>query len=222
MLTEKYISDSDIVPDDIQNELLYWSDKIKQGYFSIGDIANHLIARSAEKHFPVGTMQIYDAVGRFVGKSGRTIRYYAETASFFSDEIREEFDMLPFSHFVFARSMGAEWREVLEFASEKPHITREGLEAHFVQTSGVSVTPRTEVPRVSEDFGETREQKIETGGNTPPVHRRSVLISAIGRFGEYLAELSRSATLKDATVSRIERIRAEIDELISEILEEND
>lgn len=127
-----WISDNDIVPDDYQNQLIHWRDLFVDGYFAIGDIANRLVRRSAEMGFPVTDKRVYKAVGRFCGKSPRTVRYYAETSAFYPEEVRDEFDMLPFSHFVFARSTGEQWREVLEFGADDPDCTLERLRYEFV------------------------------------------------------------------------------------------
>jgi hypothetical protein len=137
--TQTYtISDSDIVPENEQNRLLYWRDKFKVGCFDIGDIACELVVRAAESGFRVTQSQVFDAIGRFCGKSGRTIRYYYETSIFFPQEVRDDYEELPFSHFVFARSMGHRWEEVLEYAQSKPHITLAGLEHMFVGARGSS------------------------------------------------------------------------------------
>ena len=108
------VRDSDLIPDETQNLLIYWRDKIKDGYFQIGDISNQMILRSAMDGYSVKQEQVYSAVGRFCGKSGRTVRYYAETAAFYSENVRNEYEMLPFSHFVYARTLGEKWKEVLD------------------------------------------------------------------------------------------------------------
>lgn len=125
------VSDNDLIPELYQNRLLHWRDIFKMGYFDIGDTALLLSERAAGQGYKVSEGQVYAAVGRFCGKSGRTIRYYAEQAAFYSVLTRERYDMLPFSHFVFARSMGERWQEVLDYAALKPYITEEGLRMHF-------------------------------------------------------------------------------------------
>ena len=136
------ISDKDIVPEEYQNRLMYWRDRFTQGCFDIGDMANELIRRSAERGFKVPDKRIYKAVSRFCARQPRTIRYYSETSSFFLKEVRDEFDVLPFSFFVFARSCGADWRKVLEHASTQPDISLSALRYYFTLT---------------EQFGETSQ-----------------------------------------------------------------
>ncbi len=118
-----FISDTDLVPDEIQGELIGWRDAFTAGSFRIGDIANTLVLKAAENGFIVTNVRVFEAVGKFCGRAARTVRYYAETASFFPKEIRDEFDVLPFSHFVFSRSHGDKWRDVLVFATEHPEAT---------------------------------------------------------------------------------------------------
>lgn len=130
--TQLFITDNDIVPMNVQNKLIHWREVFKMGYFDIGDIANVLILRAAQLGFTITQQRIFDAVGRFCDKTGRTVRYYAETALFYTEEAREEFEMLPFSHFVFARQLGARWREVLEYSAEHPDSTRTHLAMKFM------------------------------------------------------------------------------------------
>ncbi len=60
--------------------------------------------------------------------------------------------MLPFSHFVFARTLGDDkWREVLEYAATKPHITADGLRVHFV---GYKVASHVDLSQTPDDCDE--------------------------------------------------------------------
>lgn len=138
------VSDNDIVPDDYQNALLYWRDTFSRGYFSIGDIANELCELSLLKDLPVTQQRIFDAVGKFCGKSGRTVRYYAETSSFYPSKVRDEYEELPFSHFVFAKTLNDEWKDVLDFAKLSPHCSVEYLRRNFCFDQKESVcAPKT-------------------------------------------------------------------------------
>ena len=116
-ISVKFVSDADIVPDEYQMVLLQYADVYKYAAFDIGDIANLLINMAASKGFGVTVARVYEAVGRFCDKSGRTVRYYAEAAAFYPKSVRNEYDMLPFSHFSFARRVGDGSRVVLEYAA---------------------------------------------------------------------------------------------------------
>lgn len=125
------ISDNTIVPEEYQNLLIYWRDQFTKGFFVIGDIANNLITESIKSGLRVNDQRIFDAVGKYCGRSGRTVRYYAETASFFPQEIRDEYDELPFAYFVFAKSYG-DWKSVLDYAMENPAISVDALRDVFL------------------------------------------------------------------------------------------
>lgn len=130
-LPETYLSDADIVPDEIQGELINWRDTFSLGAFRIGDIANKLVKRAISLGWVVTNDRIYKAVGKFCGKSGRTVRYYAETSAFYSEDIRSLYDVLPFSHFVFARAHGDDWESVLIYAAENPEKSLSEITAYF-------------------------------------------------------------------------------------------
>jgi hypothetical protein len=129
------ISDSDIVPEPYQMRLVMWRDEFTRGYFEIGDIANEIVLLNIKSGMNVEHAQIYSAVGRFCGKSGRTVRDYAEISSFFPEETRKEYDMLPFSHFRYAKSRGSEWREVLDYSMLHPDSSEGKLDFEFNFTS---------------------------------------------------------------------------------------
>lgn len=144
------LRDSDIVPDDYQAVLISIRDTMTESYFAIGDIANELVVKSALKGLKATDQRVFDAVGRFCGKSGRTVRYYAETSAFFSDEVRRKYHALAFSHFVFAKSMGMSWREVLDYALSDPGSTAELLKFRFLHSQVGEVGG--EVPSVFESL----------------------------------------------------------------------
>ena len=121
------LSDSDIVSDELQHRLIYWRDQFRTGQFEIGDIAASLIRDAASSGQAIPQDRIEQAVGRFCGKSERTIRYYYETAIFYQQETRDRYDVLPFSHFVVARRFD-NWAEILDYAMLHPGIPAEALE----------------------------------------------------------------------------------------------
>lgn len=129
---EEFRTYSEIVPQEYQHALMFWRDQERIGAFEIGDIALVLIRRAAEQGLAVSKSEIYRAVGKFAGRERTTILYYAQVADFFDDAVRQEYEMLSFSAFAFARRMGPRWREVLEFAKSKPYVTGADLESEFV------------------------------------------------------------------------------------------
>jgi hypothetical protein len=119
------------LPEEIQNLLLYWRDKFKQGYFEIGDLTAEIISEFSRSGVDISQQEIFNEIGKFVGKSGRTVRYYYETAVFYPDGVRGRYSALPFTHFVFARSVG-NWQEVLDFALEHPTYSEDQLRREFM------------------------------------------------------------------------------------------
>jgi len=128
------------VPEQYQMRLLDLRDKFREGYFEIGDIANELTDYATASGFKVTKKMVHTAVGSFCGKSERTVRYYAETAEFYPKDVRDEYDVLSFAHFVFAKSLGQLWCEPLKYAKIKPWVSVSALEARFARRyDGISV-----------------------------------------------------------------------------------
>jgi hypothetical protein len=105
-----------LLSDEDQAILIQIRDNIRNNYFAIGDIANKYVVLcnknktvvlaqdiydSVGKLTVVLAQDIYDSVGKLVGKSGRTVRYYAEQAAFYPLDTRDKYDILPFGFFVF-------------------------------------------------------------------------------------------------------------------------
>jgi len=146
------LRDFDIVSEDNQNRLMFWRDQFRVGQFIIGDIVTETIEEAVASKVRLPHTRIFEAIARFCGKKPRTVRYYYEVSTFFPNEVREEFHMLPFSHFVFARTLGNDrWREVLECAATKPHITADGLRVHFL---GYKVASHVDLSQAPDDLDE--------------------------------------------------------------------
>jgi len=193
IFADDLVTDSDIVPDDLQAELITWRDVFLGGAFRIGDIANELIER--QRYDVDGTgmritgKRIYKAVGRFCGKSGRTIRYYAETASFFPVDVRQKYQVVPFSHFVLAKSYG-NWQDVLDYVLDHPDCTADALMREFSQdyltssegadAGGVYLEPGYEGDNHVELFGAGGFDSAESGESSQIIPGRQSLVSQIG------------------------------------------
>lgn len=126
------LSDSDILTEEEQSELIQWRDIFRAGQFRIGEIAAEKIGDCAKRGIVIPDRRIDEAVARFSGKTPRTVRYYRETAVFFPPMIRSKYEILPFSHFVFARTMGDRWKEVLDYSVNNPGISKEMLAYRFL------------------------------------------------------------------------------------------
>jgi hypothetical protein len=235
---DSLLSDSDIVPDDVQVELINWRDIFRGGAFRIGDIANELIIRQKGER-PDGSLarvtsaRVYRAVGRFCGKSGRTVRYYAEVSAFYPENIRTEFEVVPFSHFVLARQMD-DWREVLDFSARNPDYSAERVRAEFdrgiegggndtvLMTTG---SPRTwEVaPEEMEGSDPDEDPEAKEMRETSQVYGRRAtcltavgdLITALDRFERYLVESIPDDDTRKEIVESARALRARVSRLTS-------
>ncbi|MCK9598638.1 MAG: hypothetical protein M0R06_06315 [Sphaerochaeta sp.] len=148
------------LPDEVIDALVRLRDQIDRSSWQIGAIANLVYqwGKSAQApgggRYDVQKLQVYSLIGRVIGKSGRTVRWYAETEQFYrganSAHLRRDYQVLPYSHFAFARRFGREAELVLERAAAlteeqgyPPSIER--LEAEFLD--------RLKELRAAEDVG---------------------------------------------------------------------
>jgi hypothetical protein len=113
-LSKTVVSTNDLIPGNYVNELLYWKDQISTGCWRIGDITNDIYVLALANGLEITKLELCGRIGKIVGKAGRTVRLYADTAGFFSAETRQKYEVLPFSHFYFARANCNHWQEVLE------------------------------------------------------------------------------------------------------------
>lgn len=146
-----YPSDSDIIPNDIQNRLMFWRDIFKTGQFDIGDLAASVVLWNAERGMRITHKRIFQAMSTFCGKTPRTVRYYYEAAVFYPIEVRQQYDALPFSHFVEARMFGDGWQNYLETAMLNPHRSPEYIRNIVIAPTQTSqlLTPFVAVPPVA-------------------------------------------------------------------------
>jgi hypothetical protein len=159
--------------DDIQNLLLYWRDKFKQGYFEIGDVAAECISQLNEH---LTNEQVFAEIAKFCGKSPRTVRYYYETAVFYPQKLRDQYAALPFSHFVLARAF-TDWRRVLEYAQEHPYIGEDALRSVFINVADSADNP---VSPENDTFAWVEENAQKQEDN--PAVRKHMVLQAISNM----------------------------------------
>jgi hypothetical protein len=205
-----YVPDTDIVPDETQNVLIQLRDTHRYSAFMIGDIANDLILRAAKKGFPVTNARIFEAIGHFCDRSGRTVRYYAETASFFPQDVRDQYDVLPFSCFVFARQMGTRWPEVMEYSLTKPNIGIRELRLKFLSEKNVCVVEDEEECVHDTSVDGVLPERMKPAGSEPKAHVFQSVIITLNRLAVEADKLIEDEMIK-------ERIRKELSENISNI-----
>lgn len=109
-----------LLPEDIVNKLLYWRDQFVKGFWEVGDLTNMAWAHIVANNHNINKMRLYDIVGEIVGREGRTIREYATMSEFYSLEARRKYDILPYSHFVFAQGYNRKvnWEKFLDTAMD--------------------------------------------------------------------------------------------------------
>lgn len=95
-------STSAIIASDLMDELLAIRDSFDISYWRLGDVTNIIINQAIANGAEDIKMILYRRIGQIVGKHPKTIRYYAAVAGFYPQEIRERYQLLPFSHFSFA------------------------------------------------------------------------------------------------------------------------
>lgn len=99
---------SDIVPVNVQDELLAIRDCETVNGWKVGDLTSIVCRYNEANGSNVTRQDIYSAVGVFVGKSSRTVREFHALAQFFSPESREKYNVLAFDHFREASRLGPE------------------------------------------------------------------------------------------------------------------
>lgn len=107
---------NDVIPQNLQNELLAIRDNLSQNFWDIGDIALMVCNYVDDNEMMVSRDFVWGAVGAFVGLSARTIREYARVARFYDYEIRKKYDVLTFSHFAMAARYPDKCYEILDYA----------------------------------------------------------------------------------------------------------
>lgn len=122
---------NDLIPDDIQNELLQIQSDNNKNYWRTGDLCIQALEIGAINCKPMDA--IYSAIGLLVGRSNRSVREITAVAKFFPLEIRERYDMLSFSHFRYAIRLQNRAMEALQWCIEgntRP-ASFDAMYAHF-------------------------------------------------------------------------------------------
>ncbi len=110
----------DIVPEDLQNELIRIRDSHTRQCFRVGEIVDEVITFNRTQGKTTELQHIYSAVALFAGRESRTVREYHAISRLFPLEIREHFHMLAFDHFRHAARLGGELSiQALQWAMEQ-------------------------------------------------------------------------------------------------------
>jgi len=98
-MREKRLSYSEIIPDDIQAEIIQAGVDTEKGAYTLGRISNMLWDTFKNMNpRPVKRYEINAAVGHGAGKTGATIRGYSEIESFWTPALRAELPQFSMGH----------------------------------------------------------------------------------------------------------------------------
>lgn len=101
-----------VTQDRLHSKSVRW----RREYFGLGDLANKWYEHVRRRLLPVTNLDVCDAIAfclNYEVKPG-TIARYAQVAYFYSVEVREKYEILPFSRFAYAMSYGERWEDILE------------------------------------------------------------------------------------------------------------
>lgn len=132
-------SHNDIIPLEIQHELLAIRASATNQCFRIGDIASLLVANFATGATPLYEIaEVQASVAYFVGKSARSVRFYQAVSEKIPADMREEFEpygLLAWAHYAFAARFPGREVEILSWAIENL-ASVDRLKVQFAATEG--------------------------------------------------------------------------------------
>lgn len=133
------VSINDIVPEPYQQKLMEIDYTMTQCFWLIGDITNDLInSVNRERANLLGKVvtkqDIFESVGFFCHRTGRSVRYYYECASYFPVAVRQKYDV-PFTMFAEARWI-KDWELFLTLASDNPMWSMERVRSEYDKLTG--------------------------------------------------------------------------------------
>ena len=144
-----------IVPTDLQDELMTIRDGLTHAAFRIGDILLQVIQERPDAKLS----EIHNAVAMFAGKRARTIREYAAIAAFYPKSTRVIYDVLSFDHFRHAMQYGKKWEEALNWCVEQIEVlnrpaTVDAMIAHFeTEVTGANYADDSDGEEVTNNNG---------------------------------------------------------------------
>lgn len=112
---------SDIIPKNLQDELIQIGEDITRNTFRIGDIVVIAGEYAALNEIQCSKNDIYRAVGSFIGKASGTVRGYEALAKFYPVSVRKKYEILSSSHFRKAMELDGAygWEDVLDYAMHR-------------------------------------------------------------------------------------------------------
>lgn len=218
------------MPEDEQMEIMGRGDRQTDDRWFLGDKANEWAERVREKLLPCSVMDVYDTIAYLYGDGvvGRTIRYYSEIAYFYPQWVRDEYDVLPWSHFDLAkRYRDDEWQAVLEMAVEYMDThngkrpTRRWLEACLAGTLYEKQAEEFDHALPSEPEAEilTANNALEYDLLEEPKSFKADTIKTALKFVRTLGNHMERIPVSDYLRSRLVFALEELDEILDEVLD---
>lgn len=214
-----------LITDQERLTLLELGERISNAQFEIGDLVNAINARAGEGN----KMQVYGYVAGLVGKSIRSVMYYAETAGFFPPALRTAYRPLKFEHFKVACAYPELATRMLDEAmnymdAHNMHLPPVQWMVDYFQGSIFDVqaelnaqTPPTESPadlvESAFDLVPPEIEERETRGQITPGASRIVA----ERFSDLFNVISRGIAALALPNDRKERIRELLRQLAEEV-----
>lgn len=160
---------SEIIPKNLQDELIQIGEDITRNTFRIGDIVVIVSEYVALNNIECSKSDVYRAIGSFIGKASGTVRGYETLARFYPESVRNKYEVLSSSHFRKAmeldRASDIGWQDVLDYAIFK--IEDYGRPATVDELTRVFVYDVDEFyEREDEPFEFTKYNPVERFENT--------------------------------------------------------
>lgn len=213
-----------LIPAEVEEILLTLRDKVTTVCFQIGDITNMLYVMNVKSGKVCLKDDINKQVAYLVGKSSRTVRYYARVAEMFDEDVRDEFNMLSFAHFSLAAKIdgGSKWRSVLEYAVYGGKIKSVDAVEYYFTSQTALVAPQmwsedTNLPapeQMVDDYGIYQEDD-EKYDNKEPEYPHKPSPQAYLRYIYDLERIANTIRRETSRAKYLEAIRT-----IREVLEE--
>lgn len=113
------------IPMELEIELDSISLTTRRNRWRIGDIAAQLCDQVRQHQLEASEMEVYQAISIELNHeiSARTVRWYASLSEFYSQETRDKYDILPYSHFELAMNHRLIWQDILDAAIKRMEYT---------------------------------------------------------------------------------------------------
>lgn len=211
-----------VIPDELQNDLIQIGENLSRDKWKIGDIANEIKQLTRERLLNCSIMDVYSFVAQLLRDefSARTIEYYAGLSGFYDCNTREEFHPLSHSHFAYARQYGDKWLEVLNLAmdllGQSGKVPSVAQVDYIFNRRGETLQdlPLPEMPPVQDIYQAQDEQTIETdyinSVISVPFQAAVTALEALQRLLEKFGKVEQAGRLGDM----VRELRGSIDGLL--------